>query len=198
MAIFLDEQMVGSDAALIGFPRLILCMGVVVLMDDGTLVGAHFTTGESEQDLLRLLAIAVRDHGGAKQELYCVADLESHFRGGGSDIHGKANGLGFTGQGYVADLGLLNPTQGTYAQVASNGAGNRAIVRCKLDQHMDYITNFKQGPAVKMHKTQTKPAVDGGFFKHTSIVTLNSDITASAVKGGQDMYTPFLKPVLIA
>ena len=43
MPLYLDEDLVGQDPAEICYPHLLLCMGVTVLMQDGSLVGAHFT-----------------------------------------------------------------------------------------------------------------------------------------------------------
>lgn len=193
MAIYLDEDMVGVDANMIAFPHLLLCMGVVVVMQDGSLIGAHFTTPRTEQTLLRLMLDKIAANGSEMDQLYCMANLAEHIGNhGGLDINGKAEGIGFTGQGYVADFGVLKPTDGTYAQLTSNGAGAAASVRCKLNQDMAYTHGA--GAPVSMVRYTTGMTAQGEAFSRSRLTTRASGITAATAT---HLNTPFLKPVTI-
>ena len=201
MAIFLDEDMIGSDPTMIGFPHLVLCMGVVVLMRDGSLIGAHFTNPSTEHSVLLGLRRSIGINGSGMDQLYCMADMAEHIQKyGGLDITGKANAIGFTGKGYVADFGVLNPTNGTYAQVTTNGAGKRATVRCKLNEHMDYAPGA--GPSVtkvsRMDLPMNMKVGDVGFRKLVSGKTTTISATPKLQGAASpDLNTPFLKEVVI-
>lgn len=193
MAIYLDEDMVGTDPNMIAFPHLVLCMGVVLVMGDGSLIGAHFTQPTTEQPLLRLMADKVRSNGSGMDQIYCMAEIAQHVgQHGGLDIHGKANALGFRGQGYVADFGVLNPRDGTYAQVTSNGAGNRATVRCKVNDEMQYT--YGAGSAVAFVRRMTGQSAGGEAWASTRMTTRNTSTIGAAA---DFLNTPFLSPVTI-
>lgn len=194
MAIYLDEDMIGADANFIGFPHLLLCMGVAVLMKDGSLVGAHFTTPRTEQSLLNGMRRAILANGSGMDQLYCLADLAEHIQKyGGQDINGKAQALGFTGQGYVADFGVLRPTDGTYAQVSSNGAGHRATVRCKLNEQVTYTCGTGAG-VLKVSNKSSAPH-EAQQYSRNRLVPANSFTLGAAAP---DLNTPFLKPVTVS
>lgn len=190
MALFLEEDMVGADANMIAFPHLVLCMGMVVVMGDGTLIGAHFTQPTTEKAILYLVSRHVELNASGMDQLYCMADLDQHFKQGGMDILGKAKGIGFKGQGYVADFGVLQPTNGTYAQLTTKGAGNKASVRCKLNQEVKYTNtaSLTSGPAVKIVKLGV---VTGNKMKDDHA----TKIASVALKG--NFNTPFMKPITI-
>ncbi len=194
MAIYLDEEQIGTDANMIAFPHLVLCMGVVVVMRDGSLVGAHFTTTKTEQILLHGMRRTILGNGSGIDQLYCLANLSQHVdKHGGLDITGKARALGFTGEGYVADFGVFKPTHGTYAQVTTKGAGQRASVRCKLNEHMVYA----YGTGANVLKASDKSAVlaTGEYLKQIRLVTASASTVGAA---SPDLNTPFLKPVTIS
>ncbi len=193
MAIYLDENMVGSDANMIAFPHLVLCMGVVLVMSDGSLIGAHFTTPDVEKGILNMMVREVAGSGQTMNQMYCIADLAEHIQKyGGQDINGKAAGLGFTGQGYVIDLGCNNPADGCYAQVTSNGSAQRATVRTKLNEKMDYTFTADAGPNVTKVGMGTMQR-----GQETRAFTIGSKTTAAAAKNAQSLDTPFLKPVTV-
>jgi hypothetical protein len=196
MALYLDEDMVGVDANMIAFPHLVLCMGVVLVMGDGSLVGAHFTQPSTERTLLRLMIVQARQNGSGMSQLYCLADMDQHVRThGGLDIMGKAEGLGFTGSGYAADFGVLKPTDGTYAQVTSNGAAQRATVRCKLNQEVTYAHGG--GAAALIVKSHQTHLANGQAFSRIRVaVAPPALMTTGAV--ADYLSTPFLAPVDIA
>jgi len=200
MAIFLDEDMIGSDPTMIGFPHLVLCMGVAVLMRDGSLIGAHFTNPSTEHSVLLGLRRSIGINGSGMDQLYCMADMAEHIQKfGGLDITGKANAIGFTGKGYVADFGVLNPTNGTYAQVTTNGAGKRATVRCKLDEHMDYVLGA--GASITKVALMDLPMNKVGDIAFRKLMGGRTKTISATPKSqgaaSPDLNTPFLKEVAI-
>lgn len=189
MAIYLDEDRVGTDPTLIGFPRLILCMGVVALLKDGSLVGAHVSNATSEKAVLYLMHRDIQANGSGIDQLYCMADVDEHK---GMDVNGKAAALGFTGTGYLADFGYLDPpNDGTYGEVRSNGPGRPASVRCKLNKNMDYrrFASPTGGASVSFAKFSN--------YMPNKMVSDRTN-TSSAAPNDGFMNTPFLKPVTIS
>ena len=200
MAVYLDEDQIGSDAAMIGFPHLLLCMGVVLVMGDGSLVGAHFTKPTSEQYVLRRLMRECMRNGSGMSQLYCMGNIPVHVgEFGGLDINGKAAALGFTGQGYVADFSVLKPTDGTYAQVTSAGANNRARVRCQLNEGLSY-SHGSLGNSSGIFKITKREvgAADGTGGTHFGSRQMKIGTTGATVNDGQFLLTPYLKSVTIA
>lgn len=187
MAIYLDEDMVGADGHKIAFPHLLLCMGVVVQMQDGSLIGAHFTRPTTEAAILRMMQQLIRTNGSGMAMLYCMGNLGQHVdHHGGLDIHGKAAGLGFRGEGWVADFGHLKPTDGTYAEVTSNGAGQRATVRCRLNEHVTYTPGA--GGNVYLVRGTTGEGLSTSVKRRQA-----SKVGATAPY----LSTPYLRPVTI-
>ena len=65
MAIYLSAGEIGADLKEIGYPHFRSCMGVTLVMGDGTLIGAHFgvgTTAASEA-AARLMALIAAKPG---------------------------------------------------------------------------------------------------------------------------------------
>jgi hypothetical protein len=138
MAVYLSEDQIGSDPQTIGYPNLKLCMGVTVLMNDGSLIGAHVSQQSTEQTLLNALMREVEDHGGGMSRLYCVSNYREHTKGDCLDVRGKANAIGFHGTAYLFDFGFLNDSNGAYVELTSNGAGQNCAMRYKRNSKMDY------------------------------------------------------------
>ena len=139
MAIFLDEDEIGVDTTMIGYPHLLLCMGVAVVMNDGSLIGAHVSNQTTEANVLNGLLQKVTAHGGNMSQLYCFANMAEHVtRHGCMDITGKANAIGFHGQGYSFDFAFMKPKDGAYCEITTTGAGSVATVRYKRNEKLDY------------------------------------------------------------
>lgn len=148
MAVFLDEDQIGSDAGMIGYPHLLLCMGVTVVMSDGSLIGAHVSNADTEQQVMGRLLQDITAHGGAMSQLYCAANVAEHVgRHGCGDITAKANMLGFHGPGYLFDFNYIKPKDGAYVEVSSNGAAHAATLRFKRNEKVAY-TVTGAGPQV--------------------------------------------------
>lgn len=190
MALYLDEDTVGSDANIIAFPHLLLCMGLVVRLADHTLVGTHFSTPSTERSLLSMMRHEVRAANSAMTQLYCASDLAKHVgQCGGLDINGKAAGLGFTGPGFIFDFGYMNPTNGAYVQFTSNVGADRLSVRFRLNEHMTYT----QGTGPQVYRVF--PGRNHGQTSHVTRGT--AAVTGATVNPGKELSTPYLKPVTI-
>ena len=148
MAIYLDEDMVGADAATIGYPHLVLCMGVTVVMNDGSLLGAHVSNSSTEALVMGQLRQDIQRHAGQMAQLYCAADLNEHLAHGCSDIAGKAGMVGFHGPGYMFDFGYIDPKDGAYVEVSSTGANTPAAMRFKRNEKVSFTPGV--GPQVTL------------------------------------------------
>ena len=139
MPIFLDEDMVGQDGAEICYPHLLLCMGVTVLMADGHLIGAHFTTPSTEAgvgaELARQIADYTANHHEGMHHLYCAANVGMHVgSAGGANVRGKAAMIGFHGDAYTFDSSSIKPKDGTFVSVRSNGPAHKCSIFYKRDE----------------------------------------------------------------
>ena len=135
MAIYLDEDMVGSDANLIAYPHLSSCMGVTVLMSDSTLLGAHITGIRTEAGVLAELATQIAKLATAKMEhLYVAGHYHKHTAAQGKTVDQKAQALNFHGPAYLFDTSTIKPKDGTYVEVVSNGSGHKCSILYKRDE----------------------------------------------------------------
>lgn len=156
MAVYLDEDMTGEDPAEVCYPHLLLCMGVTVLMNNGSLVGAHFTKPSTEAALGAQMLVLINANGSGMRELYCTANLPDHItHHGGLDVHGKAQMLGFHGDAYSFDTSSINPQHGTFVSVRSNGANHHCAIYYKRDEKVRALYTKGIGPNVTYVKPPT-------------------------------------------
>lgn len=187
MAIMLSEDQYGTDASRIGFPGLISCMGLVVLLNDGSLVAAHVVLPDLEPLLLQKVGSKVTRNGSGIDTLYGLADVARHTATGCLDITGKANALGYSGMAYLADLSHGGrPQHGIYAELTSKGAGNVPAVRFAWHDRMDFAE--QQGVHHKVVKMLAQGAVVGKTLEFKA---------DAAPRAGEALSTPFMKPVRI-
>jgi hypothetical protein len=74
MAVYLDEEFVGSDPNEIIYPRLLLCMSVTCLMSDGRLFGAHIGEATYEDAVLAGLKSRIAAQLLKPAMLYIIGD----------------------------------------------------------------------------------------------------------------------------
>jgi hypothetical protein len=150
MPIYLDEDCVGSDPAVICYPHLLLCMGVTVLMSDGSLVGAHVSNSRTEDDVLSELASAIAGVAPlTMRRMYCTGNVDLHINHGGKSVQQKAKAIGFHGKAYLFDTGRINPKDGTFVQVTSNGANHQCAIQYKRDEKVRSLYVNTPGGSVK-------------------------------------------------
>lgn len=174
MPIFLDEDMISSDPAEICYPHLLLCMGVTVKMSDGYLVGAHVTEPTTEAHVLAELVQQINTyianhHGVTMDKLYCTGNFQEHVTThGGGDVAAKAGALNFHGDAYSFDASLIQPRDGTFVTIRSNGPAHPCGIFYKRDEKVKY--DNVSGPMVsqissyRMNVRQT-PTAKTGFRK---------------------------------
>ena len=136
----LPEDQVGTDQNKIGFPKLIICMGVVVEMDNGTLIGAHYTPGAGQTQVSNAFNTAITNNGGAMTRMYCISHYDAHQRFHGSTVPAKAAAINFHGTVYLLNLDNKSSASGTtYAEVEKGTGNNRCAIRYKRQAKVDMI-----------------------------------------------------------
>jgi hypothetical protein len=80
----------------------------------------------------------VGQNGSGMVQFYVCGNLGVHANAGGGDINAKANAIGFHGPAYQFDTAFLNPQDGTYVELTSQGAGNRCTIRYKRHEKVEY------------------------------------------------------------
>lgn len=127
VAVYLDEEMVGTHPNEICFPHLLLCAGVVCQLGNGTLVGGHISGPESEGAVLDRMVTHMGGGGGIAR-VYIITDFPVHYGYAHMRLADKARRLGFVGNALVLDTHAIVNTvaiaDGAYARVESLGAGN--------------------------------------------------------------------------
>ena len=150
MPTYLDEDMVGQDPTEICYPHLLLCMGVTVLMADGTLIGGHFTTPTTEAGVAAEMVRQINAHPSAMYELYCAGNFPVHLiTHKGQDVPGKAQLLGFHGDAYSFDTSSIKPKDGTFVTVLSNGPNHNCSIFYKRDEKARGLYQKGSAPTVK-------------------------------------------------
>lgn len=152
MPIYLDEDRVGADPAVICYPHLLLCMGVTVLMSDGSLVGAHVSNSTTEDAVLHELASEIaRLAPLTMRRMYCTGNVDLHTNSGGKSVQQKANAIGFHGKAYLFDTGRIKPKDGTFVQVTSNGPNHQCAIQYKRDEKVRSLyVNAPGGPVKRI------------------------------------------------
>lgn len=175
MPIYLDEDMVGQDPAEICFPHLLLCMGVVVLMTDGSLIGAHFTLPDTEAGVAAELLQQINANGSGMHQLYCMGDLPVHCgHHGGMDVQGKANLLGFHGDAYTFDTSGIKPKNGTFVSVQSNGPTHNCTISYKRDEKVSKLYDrplVNTTPTVSEYKAAITDSRTGAILMPAKVLT---------------------------
>lgn len=149
MAIYLDENQFGDDAGCIGFPHLLLCMGLVV-MTDRNLYGAHLAVPgqESSAVVAALGNLIAANHAPADMKaLYGCCDRKARYRGSPNkksawkaEMTLHAGRLGFHGPVYGFCTSIISPNDGTYVEYHPQYLQRRCKVFYKRNEKVDYTT----------------------------------------------------------
>lgn len=166
---FLDEEMVGVANDTLGFPDLKLCQGVVCAMNDGTMIGAHFSSEKSEVNVLNLMVNEIQKHGGPAAINQMVVGYDPNKKPATMlDAGGKAAALGFQGNVDFVNTGGMKqePGEGVFMQVKHGEAG-ALEVSCARNDSMKYDVGRMQngkvgktGAAPKPGESLQKPAIE--------------------------------------
>ena len=140
MSVFLDEDQLGRDPAIIGFPHLLLCMGFVLRTTTG-LWGAHLTAPSASEPTVQAMRTWARMmHGlnigtvthlfGCCQRLhrYNVTDSDAAKAAWMKEMSALAHILGYTGRAYGFCTSILPTADGHYVEYHHDAAGYGARV----------------------------------------------------------------------
>lgn len=122
MAVYLDEDHIGSDANELVFPNLLLCMGLGCQMSDGSLIGCHISGASTEDAVLAEVKAKIAAHVGTPKWLYMCADFKEHFLERKLTFTAKARTIGFTGDIFVLDTRPLVGAGGAHVRFKSTGS----------------------------------------------------------------------------
>lgn len=182
MAVYLDENMVGTDAQVIGFPHLLVCMGLLC-MTDQNLYGVHLLEIEDTNaavDGFRAW-LGVLGVGGAQMRaLYGSANFTIRYRnisGPSSNLtdlwkvemNRIAGRLGYRGPIYGFDTSIIAPQDGTYVEYRSQLPRTTCRVFYKRNEKMQYTTQQHNAGAPGMAKFNPQTGqVDPAVFIRSS------------------------------
>ena len=172
MPKYLNEDQVDTDHHVICYPHLVLCMGVTLLMDNGDLIGAHYTDKETEGKVSDRVKKALATHGGAAERMYMTGNFYEHVRrAGGQDYTGKAKLVGYTGDVYCFDTQSIKPKQGTFVRITSTHLGGSCLVEYKREERVVY-TNLQDQRGSSVTKNPMKlPLVSTKYVKVVDTVS---------------------------
>jgi len=145
MPAYLDEEQLGSDD-IIGFPHLLLCMGVVVVTPDG-MHGMHFTNRGRTEAVVGYLAEYLRSNGvtGAEDmiDLYGSGNFKIRYGGGGKNAWKEemrliAGAIGYQGKARGFDTSIIKPADGTYVEYHRDPLRNKIKIFYKRNEKMDF------------------------------------------------------------
>lgn len=156
MPTYLNEDQVGSDPTVIAYPHLLLCMGLTLQMDDGSLIGAHFTNSSTEARVAAKIIREIAAHGGTAARMYLTGNFYEHVgKHGGQDYTGKAGLIGYTGDVFCFDTRTIKPKQGTFVRLTSHGPGNGCLVEYKREERVVYTdTTGKVGSSLQKNPSK--------------------------------------------
>jgi len=148
MPVLLDENMIGLDCDVIGFPHLLLCMGFVMLCEDGSgrmyLSGIHLTDVDASARAFPLFAEAVNANGAPAKIHAIYGTCNRRIRYGDGDGNAKwrlemtahAHSLGFKGPARGFDTSIIDPKDGTYVQYELHTIGRQVRIFYKRNEKM--------------------------------------------------------------
>jgi hypothetical protein len=145
-------------------------MGATVLMSDGSLIGAHFSSPATEAAVAIAMAELIALTPATMQRLYLTGNFAIHITEcGGGNYQKNAASIGYQGDVCLFDTGRFKPKDGTFVKITSLGANTNCVVEWRLNDEMRYEramvdqTNvWKYGPQAKRVATVTGSNVKTG------------------------------------
>ncbi len=188
MAVYLNESQAGCDNALVGFPHLLVCMGVV-LETGAWLYGFHFDVPGESQAQAAAFAAFIADRGGTVANgvrLYGCANWSSRYGGGGKDawrteMRNIATVLGYHGQVSGFNTAIINPQDGTYVEYLPDYAQQRCRIYYKRNEKMDYTTTAVAN-LPNRNIAGYRMNANGQMVPRTGYVTYTSDAQIQATQ----------------
>ncbi len=198
MAIYLDEDQFGNDTALVGFPHILLCMGVVV-MTSNDLYGAHLGwPGTPSDNVITQLRTLINNNNVADdmKALYGCCNRVARFHGANdkkaawkAEMTGYANTLQYTGNVYGFCTSIITPKDGTYVEYHPEYQQDKCKVFYKRNEKMTYTSGNAPANVHKysQHLGQVVP------FGHLPATTGASVVVTKSNKGQLHEVNYFLR-----
>ena len=146
MPVFLNEAQAGRDREVVGFPHLLICMGVV-LQTPAFLYGYHFDGGSPAENA-RAFAGFVHDIGGDAangQCLYGCGDWTERFKVANraqawrDEMRTIARTIGYRGLACGFDTSIIGPQNGTYVEYRPDFGKGTCRIYYKRDEKVGYV-----------------------------------------------------------
>jgi hypothetical protein len=147
MPVYLNELQGGSDQTLIGFPHLLICMGVVV-QTNAWLYGFHYVTPADTPVTSGLLLQFITSRGGDVANavrLYGCANWSVRYSAAGNkrqaweaEMQSIANTLGYQGKVSGFNTGIIDPQDGTYVEYVPEYPQRRCRIFYKRHEKMNH------------------------------------------------------------
>lgn len=156
MAVYLNELEVGEANDLVGFPHLLVCMGIVVLTNN-SMFGLHIDTTQPAQLTTAYNAFSnfIAGRGaGPIAALYgsCNHDVryansnnkQAAWQAEMTQVAGILNG-GWHGPVRGFDTSIVAPRDGTYVEYAPDYGGGACSIHYKRNEKMNYAKTGHSG-----------------------------------------------------
>jgi len=189
--VYLNENQAGSDRETIGFPHLLLCMGVV-MQTGNWLYGFHFDAPQSTAENAVAFADFIATRGGNAANavrLYGVANWSIRYPGGGkndwrAEMQSIATALGYQGRASGFDTRIIDPQDGTYVEFIPEFPQRRCRIYYKRNEKMTY-TNISVSP-LPTRSMEAYTGHTGVMTPHTGLIkhTTGADIVVTPSNRG--------------
>ena len=144
MAVYLNEEYVGADAELVGFPHLLLCMGLVVVANK-KMYGVHLTnTSRTEETVTAFKEFLTGQGvtGSTADVIYGSANYVVRYGDGkvsswSNEMKVIGRMLAYSGEARGFDTSIIEPKDGTYVEYRLKTTGDCQIFY-KRNEKMDY------------------------------------------------------------
>jgi len=140
--VYLNEAQAGCDQELLGFPHLLICLGVVV-QTGAWLYGYHFDRPSGTQQNAVAFADFIKTRGGGINNavhLYGVCNWSSRYDNGKDDWRAEmqaiAGVLGYHGKASGFDTSIIDPRHGTYVEFMPEYPQERCRIYYKRNEKM--------------------------------------------------------------
>lgn len=151
MAIYLNEDRLGKDDQIVGFPHLLICMGVVLLTRQN-MYGVHIVDASDANETIPQFAAYLGQQGVIPADmitLYGSCNFRVRYDDGGAaawrrEMRHIAGVIGFQGTAKGFDTAIINPEDGTYVEYQRDQPGRRCRIYYKRNEKMTYA----QAPGV--------------------------------------------------
>jgi hypothetical protein len=146
MAIYLNEDCLGLDDTLIGFPHLLLCMGVVLLTRN-FMYGVHIVTASNQSATIPEFGNFLATQGVIPSDmisLYGSCNFKVRYgdnqrtEAWKTELRHIAGVIGFTGKAKGFDTSIIDPVDGTYVEYVRNPVSDKCKIFYKRNEKMNF------------------------------------------------------------